>query len=198
MWDGVRRPRVSLALKHSGGAGAPPGTTRSPRQELARRSRTGRPGLKRGPLPYGRPRIEQALWMLRDAAMRSSSAKRDSAPKRARVARREAPAVSGNGHGHHRICACRRAAPSLHPEEGQRPVSKETGRLLQAPGASRVAAMRLRVRTRVIPAKAGIQHHGWLVDSGLRRNDEVRRRSSANCGMRCHLDSRFRGNERCG
>ena len=33
--------------EHSGGGGAPPGANTSPRQELARRSRTGRPGLKR-------------------------------------------------------------------------------------------------------------------------------------------------------
>jgi hypothetical protein len=43
---------------------------------------------------------------------RSSSAKRGSAPKRARVARREAPAVSGNGDGAIGFCAFRRAIPS--------------------------------------------------------------------------------------
>ena len=33
--DGVRRLRASLALKHSGGAGAPPGTITSPCLEQA-------------------------------------------------------------------------------------------------------------------------------------------------------------------
>ena len=93
MWGGVRRPRASLAVKHSGGAGAPPGTTRSPRQELAVRSRTGSPGLKRGPVPYGRPR----------------------------VARRKAPAAILNRSRTLQDCAGRRAIPSSrYPEEGQR------------------------------------------------------------------------------
>ena len=35
--DEVRRPRASFALRHSGGVGAPPGTTTSPCQELAER-----------------------------------------------------------------------------------------------------------------------------------------------------------------
>jgi len=33
--DGARRPRVFLAIRHSGGAGAPPGSTTRPCQELA-------------------------------------------------------------------------------------------------------------------------------------------------------------------
>jgi hypothetical protein len=35
MRDGARRPRVEFAARHSGGIGAPPGSTTRPCQELA-------------------------------------------------------------------------------------------------------------------------------------------------------------------
>ena len=38
----ARRPRVRLVTSHSGGQGAPPGTTTSPREELADGDRLGR------------------------------------------------------------------------------------------------------------------------------------------------------------
>ena len=53
-------PAGFVATKHSGGTGAPPGTTTSPRQELAFRVGCARPAsrlsrmnanFKRGPLP---------------------------------------------------------------------------------------------------------------------------------------------------
>jgi len=81
----VRRPRACLASTHSGGAGAPPGTTRGACQELAYY-----PGPK---CPEGR------------AARRRS--------QNAVMERREAPALSKRECGKTKDwCAARRSIPS--------------------------------------------------------------------------------------
>ncbi len=63
--DGVRRPAGFVATKHSGGTGAPPGTTTSPCQELADdlgvALNTQRPNPKRGPVFAKSPPNEHAL-----------------------------------------------------------------------------------------------------------------------------------------
>ncbi len=67
--DGVRRPAGFVATKHSGGTGAPPGTTTSPCQELAddliSRDRplalSAMSNLKRGPVFAKSPPNEHAL-----------------------------------------------------------------------------------------------------------------------------------------
>ncbi len=67
--SGMRRLRASFASSHSGGAGAPLGTTKSPRQELAetrpvsyRGRREARPGADKT-LPDGAPRGGCAMRM---------------------------------------------------------------------------------------------------------------------------------------
>ncbi len=106
MRGGVRRLRASSRMEHSGGTGTPPGTTTSPRQELAVRSRTDSPGLKRGPrlktlqIACGRFALER-MW---------------------RAARR--PRVPVKGHDTNTDCASRRAIPltgGLHGRDEAHP-----------------------------------------------------------------------------
>ncbi len=71
--DGVRRPAGSCTRhEHSGGTGAPPGTTTSPCQELADdlgvALNTQRPNLKRGPVFAKSPQNEHALTSARAVA----------------------------------------------------------------------------------------------------------------------------------
>ena len=72
----MRRLRASFASSHSGGAGAPPGVTRDPCQELAdtdvARTRDFSPAAKHP--REARPGVEQTLpTMRREAAVRRKS-----------------------------------------------------------------------------------------------------------------------------
>jgi hypothetical protein len=73
-------PAGLVATRHSGGIGAPPGTTRSPCQELTDATGGG----------------------VRSDLLDESGAR---CRKTSKLARREAPAVSGNGYGHHRFAS---------------------------------------------------------------------------------------------
>ncbi len=68
--DGVRRPAGSCTQHgHSGGTGAPPGTTTSPCQELADdlgvALKTQRPNLKRGPVFANRRQMSMRDFCVR-------------------------------------------------------------------------------------------------------------------------------------
>jgi len=134
MRDGVRRLRGLYATSHSGGVGAPTGATTSPRQELAGRSRTDSPGLKRGPVPKRRRKLH-ALGMascVRAQVARSAVAHQQSACGAPEGARRGPKRIADTI----RTCASRRAIPphALRRAEGP---SRRTGgyqRLAGVPG----------------------------------------------------------------
>jgi len=165
--DGVRRPRVGFADRHPGGAGAPPVPTTRPCQELADdrqvfdprvydpRVQTQAPNVT---LTYVRCRGSGALRRKRGPALTN----------RPHVARREAPAVSGDGHGHQKVCAFRRATPFGKQArwEGNRK-ARTLGRVavrhthasehpLRHPGESRGPGPLIGAARRWIPACAGM------------------------------------------
>src|SRR5581483_7469877 len=101
--DGVRRPAGFVATRHSGGTGAPPGTTTSPCQELAddlisrdppfEADQSAMSNLKRGPVFAKSPRNEHALWCAA-CAMRFMARSAVAHCKERLLAHRKAPAAS--------------------------------------------------------------------------------------------------------
>jgi len=130
--DEGRCPAGLVATRHSGGIGAPPGTTRSPRHELAddlgfcatglppsrsllRRAKEGRPTCS----PW---RSRSGFASAQPGARCPNRKAGPGAEQTLHLARREAPAVSGNGHG--AIGFAPFGAPSPHFDEGETVISR--------------------------------------------------------------------------